>query len=103
MAGAKRAVEQSPYLISSTKAEGAATRDYPARSVNREIIHQMNRKHTRKVDPSKAKLVSRSRATPSVGRERPADRNQACRDRQSWQRRTSPPIAHSTRSNAPLR
>ena len=86
-------------LIPSTEEEGGAIQDYPASSVNREMIHQMNRKHTTKVDHSSAIDRSRPPVTPSVGIGKPTEPNHACRDRQSWQRRTSPPIAHSARSN----
>jgi hypothetical protein len=61
----------SPLTYSiSTNAEGSATRDYPASSVNREITHQMKRKHTRKVDVSKARLVRRSPARSSFASEK---------------------------------
>jgi hypothetical protein len=70
-------------LIPSTEAEGGDIQDYPASSVNREMIHQMNRKHTTKVEACSASDQSRLRVTPLVGRGNPAEPNHACRDRQS--------------------
>ena len=96
-------LSSSPLTYPIDKAERSDTKFYPASSVNREIIHQINRKQTMTVDASKAALVSRSLAIPSVGRATRTEWNQAWRDRQSWQRRISPPIAQKTRSNPPLR
>jgi hypothetical protein len=70
-------------LIPSTAAEGGAIQDYPASSVNREMIHQMNKKHTTKVDHSKAIDRNRPPSTLSVGTGKPTRPNHARRDRQS--------------------
>ena len=78
-------------------------RDYPASSVKREIIHQMNKKHNRNLEANNAIFLRRSPAACSVGNENRRERNHAWRDRQSWHRRISPPIAHRVCSNPPLR
>jgi hypothetical protein len=70
-------------LIPSTGAERGSIQDYPASSVKREMSHQMNRKHTTKVDPSRAVDFKRLLAAPSAGRGSPAAPNQAWRERQS--------------------
>src|SRR5271155_3964799 len=59
----------------STEAEGGDIQDYPASSVNREMIHQMNRKHTAKVDACSASDQGRPRVTPS---KRKSSRTQPC-------------------------
>jgi hypothetical protein len=79
----RRGREAILLLIPSTEAEGCAIKDYPASSVNREMIHQMNRKHATKVDACTVTDHNRPRAAPSVGSETPREPNHACRDRQS--------------------
>jgi hypothetical protein len=77
---AKRAARSSYISIDWEKT--VAIRNYPASSVNREMIHQMNRKHIRHVDPSKVMDVSRP-PVAAAGNRNPVARNHPWRARQS--------------------